>query len=416
MITQNVTYEALPLALKATLHEQIALYIENSYGSDAERFLDLLAYHYDQTENDGKRRYYLYRAGQAAQDIYANEVAIDYYRRLLPLLEGSAHTPVLMRLGQVLELVGQWDEAVACYTEALNVAQSAGSVEGQTQAQIAIGEIHRKRGHFGVAAGWFDQAYSAAQTTGDQPGMAKALICNGTLAAQQGDYAVATTLYAQSLAIRRSLDDQPNVANNLNNLAILAQFQGEYSLSRAYHEEALAIRRELGGQWAIAISLNNLGTTVLDQGDYATARTYLEEALALQRAIGDKWAVANALNNLANTQRELGDYALARKQYAESVTLNAALGEQRALAYLLEDIGALNALEGLAEEAILLGGAAAAIRTTISAPLSPAEQEALDRRLAPARAELGAEAARTFERGGALSWSEAVARGLAAVS
>lgn len=36
--------------------------------------------------------------------------------------EGSTRTPVLMRLGQVLELVGQWDEAAACYAEALTVA------------------------------------------------------------------------------------------------------------------------------------------------------------------------------------------------------------------------------------------------------------------------------------------------------
>ena len=64
MITQNVTYETLPLALKATLHEQIALYIENSYGSDVDRYLDLLAYHYDQTENDEKRRHYLYRGAR----------------------------------------------------------------------------------------------------------------------------------------------------------------------------------------------------------------------------------------------------------------------------------------------------------------------------------------------------------------
>ncbi len=409
MITQNVTYETLPLALKATLHEHIALYVETSYGSDVERFLDLLAYHYDQTENDEKRRYYLYRAGQAAQNIYANEAAIDYYRRVLPLLEGSARAPVLMRLGQVLELVGQWDEAAACYDDALTVAKSADNREGQAQAQIAIGEIQRKRGHFGVAASWFDQAYSVAQATGDQPGMAKALICNGTLAAQQGDYPAATTLYEQSLAIRRALDDQPNVANILNNLAILAQFQGDYSLSRAYHEEALAIRRGLGGQWGIAMSLNNLGTTVLDQGDYATARTYLEEALALQRAIGDKWAVANALNNLANAQRELGAYALARDLYAESVTLNAALGDQRALAYLLEDVGALCVLIDQPVQALMLAGAAAAARNTIESPLSPAEQAALDLRLEAARTSLGAMvAAAALRQGRELSLAQAI--------
>lgn len=145
IITQNVTYETLPLALKATLHEQIASR-SNSYGSDIERYLDLLAYHYDQTENAGKRRHYLYHAGQAAQDIYANEAGDQ------PLLSACAAAAGRQRPHACLDAAwpgvgARWtvgrDEAAARYAEALTVTEATGSVEGQTQAQIAIGEIHQ---------------------------------------------------------------------------------------------------------------------------------------------------------------------------------------------------------------------------------------------------------------------------------
>ena len=307
MITQGVTYESLPHAVKMALHEQIGRYIEENYPNEANQYLDLLAYHFDRSENLEKRRYYLRRAGEAAQAVYANVAAIDYYQRVLPLLSPTEQIPVLLHLGAVLELVGRWSNADHSYQLALTLAQEDQMPELVGQAQIAIGELRRKQSQFAEAATWYAMARSNAEAQGDAAGVAKALICAGTLAAQQGDYATAQNCYDQSLALRRALNDQANSANVLNNLGIVARFRGDYAQAGAYHQEALAIRRQLGNKWAIAMSLNNLGNVALDQGDSGQAQTYLDEALSIQRTIGDKWAVANALNNLGNVVREQGD-------------------------------------------------------------------------------------------------------------
>lgn len=88
--------------------------------------------------------------------------AIDYYQRLLPLLQSTElraeQLPILLRLGQVLELVGQWDEAGSRYQQALVLAEALGDTEVQAQAQIAIGEIHRKQGRFPEAGSWYSRA------------------------------------------------------------------------------------------------------------------------------------------------------------------------------------------------------------------------------------------------------------------
>lgn len=408
IITQGVAYESLPYAVKVVLHEQMGAFLETTYADAPDQVLDLLAFHYDRTENQEKRRIYLRRAGEAAQAMYANPAAIDYYTRALPLLEGRAQADVLLQLGQVLELLGEWESATARYQAALTQAAAAGAYITEAQAQIAIGEIHRKQGRFAMAATWFEQAGALAAAHDDQPGLAKMLICSGTLAAQQGDYPAANALYARSLTIRRALDDRPNIANVLNNLAIVAQFEGDYARSQQFHAEALAIRRTLGNTWAIAMSLNNLGATLLDQQEYAAAGAYLDEALNIQRAVGDKWAIANALNNLGNVRRELGEFAAAQALYAESLALNYGLGDQRALAYLLEDVGLLAARQGNAPRALRLIGAAGSLRAAIPSPLSPAEQEALNARLAAAHAQLGADAPRLMAEGAALALAQAV--------
>ena len=111
MIAHGVIYESLLHMVRASLHEQIAKFIEGEYVDRVNQYLDLLAFHYDHTENEDKRRFYLRRAGEAAQAAYANEAAIDYYRRVLPLLEPDEQVEIMLKLGEVEQLVGHWDEA-----------------------------------------------------------------------------------------------------------------------------------------------------------------------------------------------------------------------------------------------------------------------------------------------------------------
>jgi predicted ATPase len=87
IVTQEVAYESLTAQARTKLHEQLAAYLEQLAGDAAERYLDLLAYYYERSTNLAKRREYLRRAGEAAQAAYANDAALDYYTRLLPLLD-----------------------------------------------------------------------------------------------------------------------------------------------------------------------------------------------------------------------------------------------------------------------------------------------------------------------------------------
>ena len=139
VLTQEVAYETLSFATRALLHDQIGQYIEDRHPGFVEQHLDLLAHHYDRSENVPKRREYLRKAGEAAQASSANVSAISYYQRLLPLLEDQPRAQVLVRLGQVLEVVGDWIEAETSNLEALAVAEQLGDVAAAAQAQQALG-------------------------------------------------------------------------------------------------------------------------------------------------------------------------------------------------------------------------------------------------------------------------------------
>ena len=125
-----------------------------------------------------------------------------------------------------------------------------------------------------------------------------------------------------------------------------------------------------------------------DIQDFDAAQNQLEEAVALLREIGDRWHYANAVNNLANVARGQGFHDEAWELYEESLIINRELGDGWALAYLLEDVGALSSAEGFPIRAVQLVASARSLRDSVGAPLSPKEQEDLDERLKPARAEI----------------------------
>ncbi len=408
IITQEVAYESLPYATRAVLHEQLAWFIERAYKNDLEQFIDLLAFHYERSENQPKKREYLRKAGESAQADYANQAAISYYQRLLPLLPPEEQVAVMLKLGEVLQLVGQWQEAGELGQRVLQLAEQLGDWSGLAWGQTAMGELQRKQGLYTEATASFEQARAIFEKLANQTGVGQVLHYSGHVAAHQGNYQLSSLRYQESLAIRRKLDDKANIASILSNLGLDAHEQGDYQAAYKLHRESLDIRRQLGNKWAIAISLNNLGILALDQGDYAQARLRLEEAVALQREVGDRHQTANALHSLANVTRTQSDYETARAMYHESLTISRELGDKWLLAYLLEDSGGLAALQGQAERALRLAGAAKNLRETIGAPLPPAEQAKLERLLEPAYQTLGQAAATIIAQGQAMSLEQAI--------
>ncbi len=408
-ITQEVAYESLPFATRAMLHESLANYTERTAGPRLDQVIDQLAFHYGRSDNVDKKREYFLRAGERAQAAYNNATAIDYYRQALPLVEGRECIAVRLKLAQVMDLVGKWQEANELYQQALDLAVQLDDLQAMARCETAMGEHLRKRGLYKEAASRLNEARAKFEQIDDLAGVGQTLHTEGTLTAQQGDFERARSLYESSLEIRRQLNDWAAIASLLSNLGNVARLQGKYEEARALQEEGLAIRQESGDKWAIAVSLNNLGNVALNIGDHTAAREYLQKAVALEREVGDRAKQVNALNDLGNVVRSQGDYSAAQSLYTEALQINRELDNKWASAYLFEDVGCLAALKGQAERALQLVAAASALRQSIGAPLSPAEQSKLDELLIPAKEQLGEEGlAEANEKGRSLSLQQAI--------
>jgi predicted ATPase/class 3 adenylate cyclase len=459
ILTQEVAYETLSFATRALLHDLIGQYIENNSPAELNQYIDLLAFHFERSENLPKKKEYLLKAAEAAQADYANAAAITYYQRVLHLLPEDERVFGLLKLGQVLELVGEWESAEQINREADRLAANVNDIMGHARAQRSIGwllrkqgtyteaeewlmrargiylqlddkagmshvlsnigEIYRLQGKFDEARSFYDESLTLAEQIAEprdrQAARAHSLKGAGTVATWQGDYAVARALNQESLALRRELGDTPGVATLLNNLGIIARFQRDLAGARQMNDESLALFREMGDRWAVGQLLNNQACVASDQGEYQEARELLNESLLIRRQLGDKAGLALSLNTLADVVLDEGKFADARPLLDESLEISRELGDQTAIAYLFEDYAGLAAAEAKPQKALQLAAFAAALRESIGAPLPPSEQARVDRMIAPARDALPESAITAeWETGRSLELEQAVTLALSA--
>ena len=449
LVTQEVTYESLPYATRAGLHEQLARWLEATQPPPVE----LLAFHYGRSANLGKKREYWLKAGESAQAAFANDAALDYYERLLPLLTApNEQIDLHLKWGTVLERVGQWDKAATHYREALACVDRMAlpSAAPAARCQIALGKLCRLQGDYAAALEWLEQARAGwaaqsdrtglsqtlieigniywlkgdygvarqhleeglalARALGDKPGMALALNNLGNAAYLQGDYPAARTLYKKSLALKRETGDKWGIAASLNNLGSVAYLQGDYSAARALLEESQALKREMGDKRGIATALNNLGNIAYYQGDYVAARTLLAEGLALFREIGNKWGITHALIGLGVVALAQAETATARRFITESLRLREALGDKQGMASSLSGLAGVAIGEDAPRRAAQLAGAAEALRASIKAQMEPEVRLVHEGAVAAARAGLSeAEFSAAWAEGEKMPLEEAVA-------
>jgi adenylate cyclase len=346
IVTHEVTYESLPYTTRAHLHEQLARYLESIVGVSLESsLLDTIAYHYLHSENNEKQREYLFKAGEAAQKNYANDAALEYYGKLLPLLEDeNEQTQIHLKRGKVLELMGKWDEAETDYRAALDSAKDDFVLKASSE--FALGRLYGLRGDYSPAMEWLDQAKEARTRLKDTSGLAQIVIVAGAILVDKGEYDQASLQLAEGLELAEKAGDKLSTVSSLSLMGDVAFFQGDYVEARALHEKSLTLFREMGSKSGISSSLRILGVLVLIQGDNATAQVLYEESLALSREMGDKQGEAKSLSDLGSLAVTLGNNARAWALLEESLTLFREMGRKWSISLSLSNMGFLAFSQG----------------------------------------------------------------------
>jgi predicted ATPase/DNA-binding SARP family transcriptional activator len=246
------------------------------------------------------------------------------------------------------------------------------------------------RAHYGVGQRLLEESLAAATDAGSAL-RERALTGVGILAAEQGDFDAAADAFEQALVLARTGPDRTRVATALTNLGNIAYFRGEVERARDAYVEGLELARDNDDLRRVATLSENLGLLELGAGNLDRAVTMLENAIEAARTSGDAHALAACLRSIGRVQIARGEIESAEAHFLESLELVRQLGDERSLADWLEGWAGRCVARDDVERAVVLLGAADALRETIGAARPPDYRRWYDELLAAAAKTLPSE-------------------------
>ncbi|MCX5277387.1 AfsR/SARP family transcriptional regulator [Streptomyces virginiae] len=276
---------------------------------------------------------------------------------------------------------------------ALAVAEGIGDAWGTALAlsvrarhALAHGDLAAVRRDAERAARLFGQL-------GDRWGMLQTVFPRAALHEIAGEYPQASRLHEEGLAIAEELGLRTEAGKRLCALGRAALLAGAYEESRRRHADALRLAGEQGHRAGEADARIGLAMVARRTGDLAGAEEHMRAALAWFREADYGPGTTLALAELGFTAELRGDPERARALHQEGLAAARALGDVRAVALALEGLAGTAAASGDPERAARLLGAADAARTSVGAPLPPAERHDVDRTWSTCLSALGRTAA-----------------------
>lgn len=352
--TQEVAYESLAFSTRASLHEKVGLFIEQTHSENLTQYIDMLAHHYGRSHNTAKQRKYFGQAGEMAQKAYANKTAIEYYQRLLPLLSPSEQVPVRYALAQVRQLIGEWQEAEALYREVHSLAQETSQSALAATAALALGGLLFLSSPKGGedALDWLQYAMRLFEQLNDQQGIGRVLERLSFIYSQQGKYEQALTYANQQLQISRRHHDPVGVSGALNFIGGVYYLRGDFNQAETTLKQAVAVAKDSVYKRGIILASNDLAGVYFQLGDYHQSLAYLQQSQTISQEIGDQEGNGLSIGNAGILYHDLGQEDEAIFCFQQALAIAISINDWATIAVQLGNLGQVLAQIGRPDLAI----------------------------------------------------------------
>ena len=285
VLIQEAAYDSILLKNRVALHRQIGETMEELHADRIDEYAPLLAYHF-YSAGDARSLHYDVIAGEKAARLYANVEAASHFERALQVAkqhwqDQKQISDLYLQLGQVLELSGRYEQALAVYED----MQTYGHEKADRSMEIAAL-------------------------------MAKATIYS--IFSQFHNSALSEQLLLEALEISREIGDLATQAKLNWNLMLTYLFSKRLDQALQHGELALGLAHDSGDREQLAFVLNDLCRLYTCRGEFEKAHDSIRQARALWLSLDNEVMLADSLGSEAEAYFNAGEYdqALACNQQA----------------------------------------------------------------------------------------------------
>ena len=346
------------------LHGRAAYTLTESSGSAT------LAYHWHMAGDIVKEGYYVTQAGEEALAVYANDEAIRYLERALDLISDThRRAQLLLKLGDILQLKGEWSAAENNYQVALDISADFDDGQVVSRIQLQLGWIKFDEGNITEAIQLFEQSLDGFTSASDSKGMGDALNGLGQVELHMGHYDNALAYFNRHLDVSRSSKDDSGAGKALANIGLLYIFRSDHLKAVDYMERSLQMLLDTDNLYAAATLLGNLAAIYQTElYDYDKAIAYREQGVQICTQIGDLSGMAIALGNNSALYFDLGNNKKAFDQALLELKLNIDMGNKLNVSVGLSHIAKVFVKQGQDQDAEAIIKYAIALGEVVGAP------------------------------------------------
>ena len=294
-------------------HKLAAKSIENIYKSGIENYYADLAYNYDKAEIFKKAIYYLEKAGDHEKNLYHNLVAIEYYERLINIINSQKDInnklkfKIILNKIELLLLVGDTEPA---------------KVEIGKLNPESIKKIEQRDRYFYLSARRF-------------------MVMENFIELKK---------YIQQIIKKLKTDYYKYFVEIYLLEALRYLNEAEEFESRAYKLlNILKSKNELFFEGRLS---NTMGIFYLKKAQYSNAMTYFQRNYEIVKKGKNKTLIQAAIHNIGIVHSRLGDRKKAMEFYQKALNIAEEIGSKYAASKLLSDIAMVHTSEGNVEKAI----------------------------------------------------------------
>ncbi len=380
-LIEDTVYRSIKGLKKKLLHKKIAENIRDIYEDQLDEWYSELARHQVVAENYSEALDYYIKAGEKAENVYANEDAIELYEKALELYDKAnkrdiEKLDIIRKITKAYSLIGEYEKSreyldvgldhtedneekqklfrnigetyyeQADWENALDYIQKGlSTTEAKNQEKCKLlslkGWIFTQKGDYDKAEEIFNEEKEVAEKIESEEQIGQVYHDIGTTKLRKGEIDTSIKKFEKAIEIREKTDDKIELQKSYNNIGIAYSDKGDFERSEEYYRKSLEVCENVGDKSGVSASLNNLGTIQMKKGDMEKAKNTFEESLEISKKLGDKHGKSISLTNLASILLSLGEIESAEKNLEESMKISEEIGAKNLIATIFSINGML---------------------------------------------------------------------------
>ncbi len=391
------------------LHNRAGSAIEYLHPENPEKYLSVLAFHFDNAENTDKALEYHKKAGYKLKEKYENRSASEHFERwdiiakdhLKNDLYDNKMTSSIIEIGLIrfyfsfsifhdiersnkiiddllgygerttkitdkaqimmdyanfLNYKGKVSEAEKYYNDAKEIYISAHDYHKLALINLSLGKNRMASGEADKALELYDHALKNASMVENPLKSAKVESSiygdMGIIYDYSGDFPKALEYYGKQLSICEKYGFKMEMATVIGNIGVVYHLTGDLDKAASCYEKKLKLSTELGKRNEIALALNNIGYLYKDKGNYSKALRYFQKSRSISRELMDNASVANVSVNIGHVYKLMNDGVKSEKEYLKGIEISEKYSYKSVLAEGMVELADLYLLLKRPDEAL----------------------------------------------------------------